>query len=573
MTIMVLTTRSLNVVWLETQKTVNIQSSVNCSVASRVPFVTNSVRQPQKKGLSPLSKTKEINSVNCVSFVDHCVSAPTVPNAHNVVPAPLVGGRLQPFWQTWARLGANSRVVSILKEGYVLPFKLKPPLVRHPLIVSGYANPNRNKFLREAVQNLVDKKAVEMVRAFFNRLLIVPKLNQKWRPVLDLSALNKFLSVKTFKMETPETIRVSLQQGEWVTSLDFSDVYFHIPIHSGSRKYLRFHFQNQSYQFRALPFGLSTAPMEFTCVVKEVKLMAQSRGIRIHQYLDDWLIRAPTKESCHQGTQSLLSLCQELGWVVNLQKSELEPKQVFKFVGYQYDLSHGLVKPTQNRWESILQKVHSIMASQECRVRNSMSQIGLLSATEKQKTLEGFRISKDISKPQKTLEGFRISGKGNSSSKFPSPAPCMVDQGNKCLTRPTAAPAASCHSDLYRRLKRRLGRSLRRLHSKRHFFSSRKSSSYKLPGTKSCLTGLEEIPAPSTRKSSSSCHRQHHSCGIHQQGRRYEVRLTLCPFMATPVLVQSETDCPKGQAHPWSRQAVSSRPNHSDRMVTSPGGL
>ena len=248
----VLTTRSLNVVWLETPKTVNIHSNVNCSVASRVPFVTNSVRQPQKKGLSPLSETKEINSVNCASFVDHCVSAPTVPNAYNVVHAPLVGGRLQPFWQTWARLGANSRVVSILKEGYVLPLKLKPPLVRHPLIVSGYANPNRNRFLREAVQSLVDKKAVEIVRvraslAFFNRLFTVPKPNQKWRPVLDLSALNKFLNVKTFKMETPETIWVSLQQGEWVTSLDFSDAYFHIPIHSGSRKYLRFHFQNQSY--------------------------------------------------------------------------------------------------------------------------------------------------------------------------------------------------------------------------------------------------------------------------------------------------------------------------------------
>ena len=81
-------------------------------------------------------------------------------------------------------------------------------------------------------------------------------------------------------METPETIRISLQQGEWVTSLDFSDACFHIPVHDKSRKYLRFHFQNQSYQFRALPFGLSTAPMEFTCVVKEVKLMAQSRGIR-----------------------------------------------------------------------------------------------------------------------------------------------------------------------------------------------------------------------------------------------------------------------------------------------------
>ena len=247
--------------------------------------------------------------------------------------------RLQMFWPKWSLLGANPRVVSILKDGYVLPFKVRPPLVRDPMIVSGYANPIRNLHLREALHALIHKKAVEGVRvqtflAFYNILFVVPKPNQKWRPILDLSALNKFLSVKTFKMETPETIRISLQQGEWVTSLDFSDADFHLAVHNRSRKFLRFHFQDQTFQFRALPFGLSTAPMEFTCVVKEVKLMAQSQGIRIHQYLDDWLIRAPTKESCHQGTQSLLALCQELGWIVNLQKSELEPQQVLEFVGY-----------------------------------------------------------------------------------------------------------------------------------------------------------------------------------------------------------------------------------------------
>ena len=355
-----------------------LKSLVNFCAVSPVPSATKNVRQPQKKGLSPPSEIREINSVNCVSFVDHCVCAPSVTNVRNVVQAPQVGGRLQPFWQTWALLGANPRVVSILKDGYILPFKIRPPLVRDPLIVSGYANPTRNLYLKGALQALLQKEAVEMVRvqtslAFFNRLFIVPKPNQKWRPILDLSALNKFLSVKTFKMETPETIRLSLQQGEWVTSLDFSDAYFHIPVHVKSRKYLRFHFQSQSYQFRALPFGLSTAPMEFTCVVKEVKLMAESRGIRIHQYLDDWLIRAPTKESCHQGTQSLLALCQELGWIVNLQKSELEPKQTFEFVGYKYDLFQGRVLPTQNRWESILQKLESILSKPSCRVRKIMS--------------------------------------------------------------------------------------------------------------------------------------------------------------------------------------------------------
>ena len=45
-------------------------------------------------------------------------------------------------------------------------------------------------------------------------------------------------------METPETIKTSLQAGEWVTSIDFKDAYFHIPIHSQSRKYMRFHIQS-----------------------------------------------------------------------------------------------------------------------------------------------------------------------------------------------------------------------------------------------------------------------------------------------------------------------------------------
>ena len=180
--------------------------------------------------------------------------------------------------------------------------------------------------------------------------------------------------------------------------------------------------------------------------------------------------------------------------------------------------------------------------------------------------------------PKTTLESSGIPGKGDSCAKVTSPAPSMVDQGDKCLDRATFTSLESCRSDLYRRLKRRLGCSFRRRHSKRRLVSSRKSSSHKFPGTKSGPASLEKIPVLGTRQSSSSCHRQHHGCGIHQQGRRYEVRLTLCPSMATPVLVQSETGSPKGQAHPWSsecdcRQIVSSRPSHSDRMVPSPGGL
>ena len=201
---------------------------------------------------------------------------------------------------------------------------------------------------------------------------------------MELSQLNLYLQSGTFKMETPETIRMSLQKGEWVTSLDFSNVYFHIPISQRSRKYLRFFLGKETYQFTALSFGLATAPLEFTKIVKEVKLMAQTSGIRIHQYLDDWLVRAPCRETCRQHTQTLWALCHNLGWVVNLKKSELTPQQVFNFVGYRFDLLTGQVLPTQERWVTLQPKIKFVKDRNSCTVRQFMSLIGLLTATEKQ---------------------------------------------------------------------------------------------------------------------------------------------------------------------------------------------
>ena len=341
--------------------------------------------QGHPPGVSP----KVIKSVNCVSFVVQSKPVIHAKSASPVAPSPTVGARLGQFWQQWSTLGAVPRVVQILKEGYTLPFRKRPRLTRDPIIVSTHSNPSRNVALKEAVVSLLAKNAIEKVTqpkslAFLNRLFLVPKPNNKWRPILDLSALNKFLKVGTFKMETPETIRTSLHQGEWVTSIDFKDAYFHIPIHPQSRKYLRFHLLGQSYQFKALPFGLSTAPMEFTTVVKEVKLIAQSQGIRVHQYLDDWLVRARSYQDCLRHTNELVTICQTLGWIVNVEKSELDPKQVFDFVGYQYDLKLGKVRPTQERWQTLHKKVLSLLTVTQCRVRQLMSLIGLLTATEKQ---------------------------------------------------------------------------------------------------------------------------------------------------------------------------------------------
>ena len=238
--------------------------------------------------------------------------------------------RLRQFLLEWEKHGSHRLITGLIRDGYKFPFRKRPNLSRVPCIISSYAGFDKQNALWTFIQDLLQKGAVEVVHTpeslgFYSRLFLVPKPGNRWRPVIDLSSLNKFLAIPKFKMETPESIRASLRKGEWVTSIDLTDAYSHVPIHTQSQKYLRFPFKGITYQFTSLPFGLATAPLIFTSIVKEAKLIALQSGIRLHQYLDDWLIRAPSEQQCTVQTQKLLKLVKDLGFIVNLKKSELKP--------------------------------------------------------------------------------------------------------------------------------------------------------------------------------------------------------------------------------------------------------
>ena len=111
--------------------------------------------------------------------------------------------------------------------------------------------------------------------------------------------------------------------------------------------------------------------------------MALSRGLRLHQYLDDWLIRSQSQEEAQVNTQAVVDLTQPLGWIINQEKSELKPTQVFLFVGYEYQLDSDLVKPTKERWLKLQDLILRLKSKHVLTERCLMSLIGLLASTEK----------------------------------------------------------------------------------------------------------------------------------------------------------------------------------------------
>ena len=142
--------------------------------------------------------------------------------------------------------------------------------------------------------------------------------------------------VPHFKMETQGSVHSAIRSQEWTVSIDICDAYLHVPMHQAVRKYLRFVVNKQVYQFTCLPFELATSPREFTKLCPVIALLRQ-RGVKLHVYLDDWLIRADTPEQAQLHTQTTISVLHFLGWIINYEKSDLTPSQDFQFIGMQFN--------------------------------------------------------------------------------------------------------------------------------------------------------------------------------------------------------------------------------------------
>ena len=423
----------------------NSKVTLNLNVDSCVANAYIVTGFPQRKGVNPTycQMYTEIKYVKNVSCVGHLSSVNLVTNAPHGVIDPPVGARLHQCWEKWEALGSSPKVVTTLREGYTLPFRFRPNLTRSLTVISNYHNSTKQSFLLEALYQLINKNAVEPVEnqnslGFYNRLFLVPKPNNRWRPVLDLSTLNTFLNTESFKMETPETIRTSLQAGEWVT-------------------YIR-------NQINTVGSGMPS----------------------------------PTVHVPHRSTHS--------------NRKTSPPRAT----------SHA---------------AHTV-------------------ALEKQ------------------LEGPRVTRKGDPGPQLAPPPSKVVAGGKHCATRSTIAPSKTCSANIYRHIKRRVGRSLRRAHCKGNLVPSRKQVAQKPLRTKSSISSSKRVSNPLLQQDSTDSYRQHNSGCLHQQRGGDEVGLSVCPIVENPVLVYQTAGNPQGTLHPRpaerdSRQAIQTWPDHSNRVVTS----
>ena len=85
--------------------------------------------------------------------------------------------------------------------------------------------------------------------------------------------------------------------------------------------------------------------LEFTKLLRPVVAWLRQQGVKLHVYLDNWLICAESPEQAQMHSEMTIALHPRLGWVINFEKSDLTPSQEFQFLGMHFNTGQFTVAP------------------------------------------------------------------------------------------------------------------------------------------------------------------------------------------------------------------------------------
>lgn len=234
------------------------------------------------------------------------------------------------------------------------------------------------KMLTQKVIEHTVKENNEVVSKIFTR---EKKEKGAVRVILNLKKLNSQLQTEKFKMEGIKSALDLITPNCYMGSIDLVSAYYSVPVHEKYRKYLKFFYEGQLYQFTCLPNGFCQAPWVFTKLLKPVYATLHSMGHLSTYYLDDSLLIGKSITECNNNIKDTVELLDSLGFFVHKDKSSFEPKQVIEYLGIIIDSRNMNIELTNRRKDKIIQECLRVKSVRRVTIRELSVLIGAMVAS------------------------------------------------------------------------------------------------------------------------------------------------------------------------------------------------
>jgi hypothetical protein len=158
-------------------------------------------------------------------------------------------------------------------------------------------------------------------------------------------------------MESLADFARMIEHGAFACTLDLTSAFHHVPVEPELRKFLNFRYDGRMYRYKGLPFGLRSAPRVFSKALHAcVCAMREAWGLLIFQYMDDLVFLHSNSEKLAEMIEKAVRLLRWLGWTVNMEKSEMRPKQIFVYLGMEWNTKEMTVRLTREKDKQLKRK-------------------------------------------------------------------------------------------------------------------------------------------------------------------------------------------------------------------------
>ena len=310
------------------------------------------------------------------------VQIPMLNNLKNR-PNNFVAGKTLYSKAAWEQLTTDYIILQSI-QGTKLVFTDLPcqQFVPEPLSFSGVEYDSLTAEINSLFRRQIIQKTGHCPEEFISNIFYHPKKDGSFRLILNLKYLNESIEYLHFKMDTLHTAVKLIRPNCYFASIDLKDAYYSVPVRPGDRKFLKFFWGEQLYQFTCLAQGLAPAPRLFTKIMKPVFAHLRKQGHTIVGYIDDSLIVADNKQECSLAVSDSICIMDELGLTVHPVKSVVAPTQTIEFLGFVLNSADMTVRVTQTKANGVHEQCSGTSRKRHISIRDLAKLVGSLVACE-----------------------------------------------------------------------------------------------------------------------------------------------------------------------------------------------
>lgn len=290
-------------------------------------------------------------------------------------------GKISQHYPLWEKLTSDTEVLNTVK-GLNIEFTRTPIQLQTPKQKN--FNPAEKIIIDNEIIKLVKKGVIELTKRepfdYLSTIFLRPKTDGTHRMILNLKQLNKSVVYHHFKMDTLWSVVQMMKPGCYMASIDIKDAYYSVPIAVSDRKFLKFEWDSNIYQFTCFPNGLALCPRKFTKLLKPVYHYLRVRGHISSGYIDDSYLQGDTYQECLDNVVDTVKLFHSLGFVVHPEKSVFIPTQQITFLGFILDSKTMEIHLTQEKITKLKNACLEILNTPKPTLRSIARLLGLMTS-------------------------------------------------------------------------------------------------------------------------------------------------------------------------------------------------